>query len=171
MPLKSWPELDVVSEQAAVGLAARRRVGLAISFGSQTLVRDIVSGIFYLGDDAFRVGKYIDCGRANGSVEGFTLRSIRLRHQNGQIHTIPFGSLGQITNFRWPMSKELRVRPAQPVEPVSRTLGLMNHPLEFAACPSNDLGIDPRQGRTQPRRIEVTVVGDPAANRRVVHRG
>jgi small-conductance mechanosensitive channel len=73
--------------------------GIAISFGSQTLVRDIVSGIFYLTDDAFRVGEYIDCGRAKGTVEGFTLRSIRLRHQNGQVHTIPFGQLGQITNF------------------------------------------------------------------------
>jgi small-conductance mechanosensitive channel len=80
-------------------LAGASVIGLAISFGSQTLVRDIVSGIFYLGDDAFRVGEYIDCGRAKGTVEGFTLRSIRLRHQNGQIHTIPFGSLGQITNF------------------------------------------------------------------------
>jgi moderate conductance mechanosensitive channel len=73
--------------------------GLAISFGSQTLVRDIVSGIFYLADDAFRVGEYIDCGKAKGTVEGFTLRSIRLRHQSGQVHTIPFGQLGQITNF------------------------------------------------------------------------
>lgn len=73
--------------------------GLALSFGSQTLVRDIVSGVFYLADDAFRVGEYIDCGKAKGTVEGFTLRSIRLRHQNGQVHTIPFGQLGQVTNF------------------------------------------------------------------------
>ena len=73
--------------------------GLAISFGSQTLVHDIVSGMFYLADDAFRVGEYIDCGKAKGTVEGFTLRSLRLRHQSGQIHTIPFGQLGQITNF------------------------------------------------------------------------
>ena len=74
-------------------------VGLALSFGSQTLVKDIVSGVFYLVDDAFRVGEYIDCGKAKGTVEGFTLRSLRLRHQNGQVHTIPFGQLGQITNF------------------------------------------------------------------------
>ena len=80
-------------------IAGASMVGLAISFGSQTLVRDIVSGIFYLADDAFRVGEYIDCGKAKGTVEGFTLRSIRLRHQNGQVHTIPFGQLGQITNF------------------------------------------------------------------------
>ena len=73
--------------------------GIAISFGSQTLVKDIVSGFFYLSDDAFRVGEYIDCGKAKGTVEGFTLRSIKLRHQNGQVHTIPFGQLGQITNF------------------------------------------------------------------------
>jgi small-conductance mechanosensitive channel len=80
-------------------IAGASVIGLAISFGSQTLVRDIVSGIFYLADDAFRVGEYIDCGKAKGTVEGFTLRSIRLRHQNGQIYTIPFGQLGQITNF------------------------------------------------------------------------
>lgn len=73
--------------------------GLAISFGSQTLVKDIVSGIFFLADDAFRVGEYIDCKLVKGTVEGFTLRSIKLRHQNGQIHTVPFGQLGQITNF------------------------------------------------------------------------
>lgn len=73
--------------------------GLAISFGSQTLVRDVVSGIFYLAGDAFRVGEYIDCGKAKGIVEGFTLRSLKLRHQNGQVHMIPFGQLGQITNF------------------------------------------------------------------------
>src|SRR6185369_9028942 len=60
---------------------------------------DIVSGIFYLIDDAFRVGDYVDTGRVNGTVEGFTLRSIKMRHQNGQVHTIPFGQLGTITNY------------------------------------------------------------------------
>jgi len=80
-------------------LAGASIFGLALSFGSQSLVRDIVSGVFYLADDAFRVGEYIDIGKAKGTVESFTLRSIRLRHQGGQIHTIPFGQLGQITNF------------------------------------------------------------------------
>jgi len=80
-------------------IAGASVVGLAISFGSQSLVRDIVSGVFYLTDDAFRVGEYIDCGKAKGTVEGFTVRSIRLRHQNGQIYTIPYGQLGQIANF------------------------------------------------------------------------
>jgi small-conductance mechanosensitive channel len=80
-------------------IAGASVLGLAVSFGSQSLVRDIVSGIFYLADDAFRVGEYIDVGKAKGSVEGFTLRSLKLRHQNGPLHTVPFGQLGQITNF------------------------------------------------------------------------
>lgn len=80
-------------------LAGLSVFGLAVSFGSQTLVKDIVSGIFFLADDAFRVGEQIDCGKATGIVEGFTLRSIRLRHASGQIYTIPFGELGQIANF------------------------------------------------------------------------
>lgn len=73
--------------------------GLALSFGSQALVRDIVAGIFYMADDAFRIGEYIDTGRLKGTVERVTLRSVRLRHQNGQVHTIPFGQLNAITNF------------------------------------------------------------------------
>ncbi|MBX4994669.1 small-conductance mechanosensitive channel [Rhizobium binae] len=80
-------------------IASASIFGLAVSFGSQSLVRDIVSGIFYLADDAFRVGEYIDCNKVKGTVEGFTLRSVRLRHQSGQLHTVPFGQLGQITNF------------------------------------------------------------------------
>ncbi|MSP89497.1 MAG: mechanosensitive ion channel [Alphaproteobacteria bacterium] len=80
-------------------IAGASIVGLAISFGSQSLVKDIVSGIFFLADDAFRVGEYIDAGKAKGTVEGFTLRSLRMRHQNGQVHTIPFGQLGSITNY------------------------------------------------------------------------
>jgi small-conductance mechanosensitive channel len=74
-------------------------LGLAVSFGSQSLVRDIVSGIFFLAEDSFRVGEYIDGSRAKGVVEGFSVRSIRLRHQNGQLNIVPFGQLTHITNF------------------------------------------------------------------------
>jgi len=91
--------LDDLGVNTAPLLAGASVLGLAISFGSQALVKDIVSGIFYLADDAFRVGEYIHCGQAEGTVEGFTLRSIRLRHPNGQIQVIPFGDLGQISNY------------------------------------------------------------------------
>jgi len=69
------------------------------------------------------------------------------------------------------MSKECWVGPAYPVEPISRALGLVTHPLELAAYPPDDISIDPLQGRTQLRLIEVAVVGDPAADARVVHLG
>jgi small-conductance mechanosensitive channel len=80
-------------------LAGAGVVGLAISFGSQALVRDIVSGIFFMADDAFRVGEYIDTGRLKGTVEKISLRSVQLRHHNGQVHTIPYGQLTSISNF------------------------------------------------------------------------
>jgi small-conductance mechanosensitive channel len=73
--------------------------GLAISFGSQALVRDIVSGIFFLAEDSFRIGEYVDCSKVKGTVEGFSVRSLKLRHQNGQLHIVPFGQVGHITNF------------------------------------------------------------------------
>jgi small-conductance mechanosensitive channel len=90
--------LDELGINTAPLLAGASVLGLAISFGSQALVKDIVSGIFYLADDAFRVGEYIRCGQSEGTVEGFTLRSLRLRHPSGQLQVIPFGDLGQIAN-------------------------------------------------------------------------
>ena len=73
-------------------------IGLALSFGSQALVRDIMSGIFFMADDAFRVGEYVDTGRLKGTVEKITVRWVQLRHQSGLVHTVPFGQLQAITN-------------------------------------------------------------------------
>jgi moderate conductance mechanosensitive channel len=74
-------------------------VGVAIGFGSQTLVKDIISGMFYLLDDAFRVGEYIESGNYRGTVESFSLRSVKLRHHRGYLFTVPFGQLGAIQNM------------------------------------------------------------------------
>lgn len=74
-------------------------VGLAIGFGAQTLIRDIFSGAFYLLDDAFRKGEYIDIGSAKGVVEKISIRSMQLRHHRGALTTIPFGEIQQVENF------------------------------------------------------------------------
>ena len=74
-------------------------IGLAIGFGAQTLVRDIISGVFFLVDDAFRVGDYIETGSAKGTVEQLSLRSFKLRHPRGMLYTIPFGDIGMVTNL------------------------------------------------------------------------
>jgi small-conductance mechanosensitive channel len=74
-------------------------IGLAIGFGSQTLVRDILSGVFFLIDDAFRVGDYIETGGIKGMVQHISLRSVKLRHPRGMVFTIPFGDMGAVQNF------------------------------------------------------------------------
>jgi small-conductance mechanosensitive channel len=74
-------------------------VGVAIGFGAQTLVKDIISGVFYLLDDAFRTGEYIQSGSYKGTVESFSLRSVKLRHHRGPLYTVPFGELGAIQNM------------------------------------------------------------------------
>jgi small-conductance mechanosensitive channel len=80
-------------------LAGAGVIGLAIGFGAQKLVRDILSGIFFLMDDAFRVGEYLDAGGVSGTVEEITLRTIKLRHHRGMLQIVPLGDLKSITNF------------------------------------------------------------------------
>ena len=82
-------------------------VGVAIGFGSQALVRDIFAGAFFLFDDAFRKGEYLDVGGVKGTVEKISVRSFQLRHHLGALHTIPFGELQVMTNYSrdWVMMK------------------------------------------------------------------
>lgn len=83
--------------------------GLAIGLGSQTLVKDVVAGLFFLVDDAFRHGEYIETSGAKGTVERISLRSVSLRHPRGPVATIPFGQIGKIQNFsrEWVVEKML----------------------------------------------------------------
>jgi small-conductance mechanosensitive channel len=73
-------------------------LGIAIGFGAQPLVRDVIAGMFYLLDDAFRVGEYIQSGNYKGTVESFSFRSVRLRHHRGPLFTVPFSLLGAVQN-------------------------------------------------------------------------
>jgi small-conductance mechanosensitive channel len=82
-------------------------VGVAVGFGAQTIVKDVISGMFYLWDDAFRVGEYIESGSHKGVVEAFSLRSVKLRHHRGPLTTVPFGELGAVKNLNrdWTIDK------------------------------------------------------------------
>ncbi len=100
-------------------------VGLAVGFGSQTLVRDIFSGAFFLLDDAFRKGEYIDIGDVKGTVEKISVRSFQLRHHLGALNTIPFGEIKVLTNFSrdWVIMKlPLRVTYDTDVEKVRKLI-------------------------------------------------
>jgi small-conductance mechanosensitive channel len=79
-------------------LASAGVLGLAIGFGAQRLVADVISGLLYLYEDAFRVGEYIEVSGGKGSVERISLRSVRLRHPRGPVFTIPFSSMGTVEN-------------------------------------------------------------------------
>jgi small-conductance mechanosensitive channel len=79
-------------------LAGASVVGVAIGFGSQTLVRDIVSGAFFLMDDAFRLGEYLEIGDAKGRVEKINVRSVFLRHHRGALNILPYGEIKRLRN-------------------------------------------------------------------------
>jgi small-conductance mechanosensitive channel len=80
-------------------LAGASVFGLAIGFGAQTLVKDIISGIFFLMDDAFRVNDYIQVGNSMGTVEEISIRALKLRHPRGSLFIVPFGTIGFVTNM------------------------------------------------------------------------
>lgn len=80
-------------------LAGASVFGLAIGFGAQTLVKDIISGIFFLMDDAFRVNDYIEVGNSMGTVEEISIRALKLRHPRGSLFIIPFGTISFVANM------------------------------------------------------------------------
>ena len=86
--------IDITPLLAGAGIA-----GIAIGFGAQKLVTDIVSGVFFLIDDAFRTGEYVEIEGTLGTVEKISIRSLQLRHHRGAIHTIPFGEIPKLTNY------------------------------------------------------------------------
>ncbi|MGC1495686.1 MAG: mechanosensitive ion channel family protein [Sulfitobacter sp.] len=104
-------------------------VGVAIGFGAQSLVKDVFSGIFFLIDDAFRVGEYVEIDNLRGTVERISIRSLQIRHHRGAVHTLPFGELKSLTNhsrdwvimkleFRVPFDTDLKL-----VKKLIKTIG------------------------------------------------
>jgi small-conductance mechanosensitive channel len=91
--------LSALGIEVAPLLAGAGVVGVAVGFGAQTLVRDLFSKFFYLLDDAFRVGEYIQSGNYKGTVEYLGARSVRLRHHRGPLYTIPYSLLGAVQNM------------------------------------------------------------------------
>lgn len=96
--LSVFSALSTLGVNTTALLASVGVLGLAIGFGAQTLVKDIVSGVFFLIDDAFRMGEYVVIGSTKGTVEKIALRSLRLRHHLGALHTVPYGEIPSLTN-------------------------------------------------------------------------
>jgi len=80
-------------------LAGAGIVGLAIGFGSQKLVQDVITGGFIVFEDAVAVGDVVTVAGTSGRVEGMSIRSIRLRDLSGNVHNIPFSAVDTVTNM------------------------------------------------------------------------
>jgi small-conductance mechanosensitive channel len=155
-------------------------VGLAIGFGAQTLIRDMFSGGFFLFDDAFRRGEYIELGDIRGTVEKISLRSFQLRHHNGALHTVPFGDIKNLTNYSrdWVIMKlPLRVTYDTDVEKVRKLvkkLGqeLLEHPDVGKSFlqPLKSQGVIQMEDSAMIIRVKyMTRPGDQWATRKVVY--
>ncbi len=80
-------------------LAGAGVIGLAVGFGSQTLVRDVITGVFLLLEDAVAVGEVVQIDTLSGVVETLSIRSIKLRAFDGSVHFIPFSAVTTVTNM------------------------------------------------------------------------
>ena len=86
--------IDIAPVLATAGIG-----GLAVGFGAQTLVKDVISGFFMLLEEQVRIGDVIDVAGRNGVVEGISLRTIRLRDVSGNLHIVPHGTITVVTNM------------------------------------------------------------------------
>ncbi|MBK19181.1 MAG: Mechanosensitive ion channel protein [Rhodospirillaceae bacterium] len=80
-------------------LAGAGVIGLAIGFGAQTLVKDIITGLFILIEDHISVGDVVKVGTHAGTVEKLTLRTIQLRDVGGTVHVVPFSAVTTLENM------------------------------------------------------------------------
>ncbi|MEZ5963707.1 MAG: mechanosensitive ion channel [Planctomycetota bacterium] len=86
--------IDVGPLLAGVGI-----LGLAVGFGAQTLVKDVITGVFILMEDTMSVGDICSFAGVGGVVEAIGLRSVRLRDLQGVVHTVPFSSVDKVSNM------------------------------------------------------------------------
>lgn len=88
-------------------LAGAGVVGLAVGFGAQTLVKDVITGVFILAENQFGVDDVVRVGDRSGVVEGISIRTIRLRDLSGNVHIIPFSSVSTVENMTSEFSRYL----------------------------------------------------------------
>jgi len=91
--------LSEVGVNIAPLLAGAGVIGLAIGFGSQKLVQDVITGAFILIEDTISVGDVVNVGGFSGTVEAISIRSLRLRDASGSVHSIPFSTVDKVTNL------------------------------------------------------------------------
>ena len=114
-------------------LAGAGVVGIAVGLGAQSTIADVLAGVFFLLEDAFHIGDYVEVGNLRGTVEGISLRSLKLRHHRGAVHTLPFGQIKALTNLTrdWSLMRlEFRVPPDTDLALVKRIIKTIGKELQ-----------------------------------------
>jgi moderate conductance mechanosensitive channel len=91
--------LSVLGIDVKALIAGAGVVGLAVGFGAQSLVKDIISGFFIIFEDQFSVGDHVRIGQYEGNVETIGLRTTKIKSWTGELHILPNGSIIEVTNF------------------------------------------------------------------------
>lgn len=102
--------LQIFNVNTSAILASAGILGLAVGFGAQNLVKDVISGFFILLEDQFNVGDFIETDGVTGTVEEIGLRTCKIRQWTGQLNIIPNGEITRVTNYnRGPMLAQVTV--------------------------------------------------------------
>jgi len=114
-------------------LAAAGVVGIAIAFGAQTMVQDILSGLFIWGENSITVGDLITVNDLSGTVEKITIRTTTLRNYNGNIYIIPNGDIRTITNMSRGFKRAIVMIPCPYEENQERIVAMVKEEMMIAA--------------------------------------
>ena len=120
--------VDVTSILAAAGV-----VGIALAFGAQTLVKDLLSGLFIWGERSFSVGDLVTINDESGTVEAITIRTTVLRNYNGNLLVIPNGDIRTITNMSRSFKRAIVNVPCPYEENQERLVKMIREEMEIAA--------------------------------------
>ena len=120
--------VDVTSMLAAAGV-----VGIAVAFGAQTLVKDLLGGLFIWGEHAIAVGDVVTINDLSGSVEEITIRTTSIRSFNGNLHIIPNGDIRAITNMSRGFKRAVVDVPCPYEENQDRLVAMIREEMEKAA--------------------------------------
>jgi moderate conductance mechanosensitive channel len=155
--------LSAIGVNIAPLLAGAGIVGIAVGFGSQKLVQDVVTGVFLLLENAMQVGDFVTVSGLSGTVEDLSVRSIRLRAGDGSVHIIPFSAVTSVTNTNRGIGNaaiSVNLAYDEDIDKASEVLkqiaAEMHREPEFKALMRGDLdlwGVDKVDGAT------VTIVG------------
>ena len=115
-------------------LAAAGVVGIAIGFGAQTLVKDIISGLFIWGEGNLAVGDLVSINDLTGTVESISIRTTVMRNYNGNLYTIPNGDIRTVTNMSRGFRRAIVQVPCPYEENQERIVEMLRDEMKTAAA-------------------------------------